>query len=148
MNHDYCRGDQPRTTMPMRDMGIGELASEMSRMGFQAGQFGQSVKVWENMLSEETTIFLGVAGAMVPAGLQEMISYLITSRMVDCVVSTGANLFHDLCEGLGIVHYRGDACANDAELNEHKIDRIYDVFVSEAELHRADLYISNLVKEP
>ena len=66
--------------------------------------------------------------------------------MIDCLVSTGANLFHDLCEGLGVVHYKGSACADDAYLNECKIDRIYDVFVSETELHKADNYISDLVK--
>ncbi|MDD1758177.1 MAG: deoxyhypusine synthase family protein, partial [Methanotrichaceae archaeon] len=46
-----------------------------------------------------------------------------------------------------VVHYRGSACADDAYLNECKIDRIYDVFVSEVELHKADLYISNFVKK-
>jgi len=58
------------------------------------------------MLDEDVTIFLGLAGAMVPAGLGEFIAYLLRERKVDCLVSTGANLFHDLCEGLGIVHYQ------------------------------------------
>jgi len=98
------------------------------------------------MLDEEVTIFLGLAGAMVPAGLGEFIAYLLRERKVDCLVSTGANLFHDLCEGLGIVHYQGSACTDDAYLNECKIDRIYDVFVSEIELHKADNHISNFVK--
>ncbi|MCQ8903681.1 MAG: deoxyhypusine synthase [Methanothrix sp.] len=136
---------QHRTTIPVVDRSIGDLVSDMARMGFQAGQLGQSLRVWENMLSKDVTIFLGLAGAMVPAGLQEMIAYLISRRYVDCLVSTGANLFHDLCEGLGIRHYRGSACADDAHLNECRIDRIFDVFVSEVELHRADKYISDLV---
>ncbi|OPX79223.1 MAG: putative deoxyhypusine synthase [Methanosaeta sp. PtaB.Bin039] len=146
MMHDFSRGDQPRTTLPAEDMSISDLAFGMSRMGFQAGQLGQSLEVWDRMLRDEVTIFLGLAGAMVPAGLQEMISYLISHRLVDCVVSTGANLFHDLCEGLGVMHYRGDCQADDARLKECRIDRIYDVFVSEEELHKADLFISDLVK--
>lgn len=138
----------PRTTLPVEARSVAQLADAMSHMGFQGGQFGESFRVWRNMLQEkEITIFLGIAGAMVPAGLQEMIAYLISNRLVDCVVSTGANLFHDMCEGLGIVHYRGDACADDAYLKECKIDRIHDVFVSEIELHRADIYIANLVKK-
>lgn len=144
MNHSESKME--RTTIPMADRSIGELVYEMSRMGFQAGQLGQSLRVWENMLSKEVTIFLGLAGAMVPAGLQEMIAFLISRRYVDCLVSTGANLFHDLCEGLGIIHHRGSACVDDAYLNECKIDRIFDVFVSETELHKADKYISDLVK--
>jgi len=145
--HDFvCNGERIRTTIPMKPRGVAELVEDMSRMGFQGGQLGTSLRIWKRMLEEDVTIFLGLAGAMVPAGLGEFIAYLIQERMVDCLVSTGANLFHDLCEGLGIVHYQGSACADDARLNECKIDRIYDVFVSEVELHRADDHISKFVK--
>jgi deoxyhypusine synthase len=149
MDHDggfACKGEKIRTTIPMKDRGVADLVRDMGRMGFQGGQLGASLRVWERMLDEDVTIFLGLAGAMVPAGLGEFIAYLLRERMVDCLVSTGANLFHDLCEGLGIVHYQGSACADDAYLNECKIDRIYDVFVSEVELHKADNHISNFVK--
>jgi len=66
---------------------------------------------------------------------------------VDCLVSTGANLFHDLCEGLGIVHIRVVPALMTAISMKCKIDRIYDVFVSEIELHKADLHISEFVKK-
>jgi deoxyhypusine synthase len=146
-SHDYiCNGEKIRTTIPMKDRSVADLVRDMGKMGFQGGQLGASLRVWERMMDEDVTIFLGLAGAMVPAGLGEFIAYLLRERKVDCLVSTGANLFHDLCEGLGIVHYRGSACADDAYLNECKIDRIYDVFVSEVELHKADNYISNFVK--
>lgn len=145
--HDFiCNGERIRTTIPMKERGVADLVSDMGKMGFQGGQLGTSLGVWQRMLDEDVTIFLGLAGAMVPAGLGEFIAYLLRERKVDCLVSTGANLFHDLCEGLGIVHYRGSACADDAYLNECKIDRIYDVFVSEIELHKADNHISKFVK--
>jgi deoxyhypusine synthase len=145
--HNFiCNAERIRTTIPMKDRSVSELVADMGNMGFQGGQLGTSLRVWERMLDEDVTIFLGLAGAMVPAGLGEFIAYLLRERKVDCLVSTGANLFHDLCEGLGIIHYRGSACADDASLNEQKIDRIYDVFVSELELHKADSYISDFVK--
>jgi len=146
-SHDsICSGEKIRTTIPMKERGVADLVADMSKMGFQGGQLGTSLKVWKRMHDEDVTIFLGLAGAMVPAGLGEFIAYLLRERKVDCLVSTGANLFHDLCEGLGIVHYQGSACADDAYLNECKIDRIYDVFVSEIELHKADNHIANFVK--
>jgi len=138
--------EKTRTTISMKDRSVADLINDMSIMGFQGGQLGQSLKIWQGMFEEETTILLGLAGAMVPAGLGEFIAYLIKERMVDCIVSTGANLFHDLCEGLGVRHYKGSAFADDAYLNDCKIDRIFNVFVSEVELHKADLYISNFVK--
>jgi len=42
-------------------------------MGFQGGQLGASLRIWERMFDEDVTIFLGLAGAMVPAGLGEFI---------------------------------------------------------------------------
>jgi deoxyhypusine synthase len=149
MDHGHgfiCDGEKIRTTIPMKDRDVAGLVNDMGKMGFQGGQLGASFRIWEHMLDEEVTIFLGLAGAMVPAGLGEFIAYLLRERKVDCLVSTGANLFHDLCEGLGIMHYQGSACADDAYLNECKIDRIYDVFVSEIELHEADKHISSFVK--
>ena len=149
MDHGHgfiCDNEKVRTTIPVKDRSVADLVNDMGCMGFQGGQLGASLHVWERMLDEDVTIFLGLAGAMVPAGLGEFIAYLLRERLVDCLVSTGANLFHDLCEGLGIVHYHGNACADDAYLNECKIDRIYDVFVSEIELHKADNYISDFVK--
>jgi deoxyhypusine synthase len=149
MDHGHkptCDGEKVRTTIPMRDRGVADLVRDMGNMGFQGGQLGASLRVWERMLDAEATVFLGLAGAMVPAGLGEFIAYLLRERMVDCLVSTGANLFHDLCEGLGIVHYQGSACADDAYLNKCKIDRIYDVFVSELDLHKVDLHIASFVK--
>ena len=146
-SHDFvCSGENARTTIPMKPRGVAELVEDMSRMGFQGGQLGASLQIWKRMMEEDVTILLGLAGAMVPAGLSEFIAYLIRERKIDCLVSTGANLFHDLCEGLGIVHYQGSSCADDAYLNQCKIDRIYDVFVSEIGLHKGDIYISDFVK--
>jgi deoxyhypusine synthase len=148
MSHEeFCDEiEKTRTTICMKERSVADLINDMSILGFQGGQLGQSMKIWRRMFEEETKILLGLAGAMVPAGLGEFIAYLIKERMVDCIVSTGANLFHDLCEGLGVRHYKGSAYADDAHLNDCRIDRIFDVFVSEIELHKADLYVSNFVK--
>jgi deoxyhypusine synthase len=134
------------TTLGVDDRSISELAMDMSRLGFQAGKLGESLNAWRRMLDEEITIFLGLAGAMIPAGLQEVIAYLISERMVDCVVSTGANVFHDLSEGLGVTHYRGSSSADDALLREKRIDRIFNVYVADAGLVKADRYIAKFVK--
>jgi len=135
------------TTLGMKERSVHQLALDMSQLGFQAGQLGRSVAAWQKMLQEEDiTIFLGLAGAMVPAGLRNMISYMISQRMVDCVVSTGANVFHDLCEGLGTIHYLGDPGADDALLRLQGIDRIFDVYVSEPDLQKGDRYVADFAK--
>ena len=61
------------------------------------------------MLRDEATIFFGLAGAMVPAGMRPLAVYLIENRLIDVIVSTGANLYHDVYETLGFEHAQGDS---------------------------------------
>jgi deoxyhypusine synthase len=118
---------------------ISELTDEMMKTGFQGRKLGESVEVWSEMLKEEKiTIWLGLAGAMVPAGMRRVISYLIENRMIDALVSTGANLYHDTVEALGYTHYIGSAQCNDVVLREQKVDRIHDVFADEDQFHSVD----------
>ena len=69
-----CDGDRIRTTLNVKDRSVAGLVNDMGRMGFQGGQLGESLRVWKRMLEEETTIFMGLAGAMVPAGMGEIIA--------------------------------------------------------------------------
>lgn len=107
---------------------VSNLLEEMTNTPFQGKNLGLATKIWSEMLRGKTTIFFGLAGAMVPAGMRKVLIYLIENRMIDCLVSTGVNLFHDLHETLGNFHWQGSAQTCDAELRKEGIDRIYDVF--------------------
>jgi deoxyhypusine synthase len=118
------------------------LLRSMSGSAFQGKNLGAAAGVWEKMLDGKTMIFLGIAGALIPAGMREVFAYLVGNRYVDCIVSTGANLFHDLFETLGGHHCQGSSHVSDMELNKHKIDRIYDVFVDDDEFSKGDEFIA------
>ena len=120
---------------------VDSLLRRMSETGFQGRNLGRAVDVWEGMLKGRTFVFFGLAGAMVPAGMRETVVYLIKKRYIDCLVSTGANLFHDIHETLGKYHWQGSAHADDTVLKDLGIDRIYDVFALEKEFNDADRYI-------
>jgi deoxyhypusine synthase len=113
----------------------------MSHTAFQARNLSTAFDVWGSMLKGRTTIFFGMAGAMVPAGMRNVIVYLIQNRLIDCLVSTGANLFHDIHETVGRYHYQGSQFADDEVLQKEGVDRIYDVFASEPEFRSLDDYI-------
>jgi deoxyhypusine synthase len=77
---------------------------------------------------------------MVPAGMRKVVTTLIEEGLVDIIVSTGANLYHDYFETMGHYHYIGSPAENDIDLREAGIDRIYDTFADEdlfMELDRA-----------
>ena len=71
-----------------------------------------------------------------------VIADLIHRRAVDCVVSTGANLYHDLHETRGQRHFLGSPRADDRALADAHIDRVYDTFVDEDEFVRNDIWIA------
>ncbi len=112
-------------------MTVGELVSALGRAGaYNGGALARAVSVYEAMLRDEQAVkFMGLAGAMVPAGMGRIVSDLIDRGHVDVLVSTGANLTHDIIEALGCRHYHGSAACSDIELREEEINRIYDVFL-------------------
>jgi deoxyhypusine synthase len=71
-----------------------------------------------------------------------IVAHLSSHRYVACLVSTGANLYHDLLETRGRRHYIGRARGNDAELQAARIDRVYDTYASEAEFVENDEWIA------
>ena len=111
-----------------KNMKISELVSEMKNAGFGAKKIAEASEIMGKMFNDkECTVFLGIAGAMVPAGMKEIIMDLLDN--VNVFVVTGANLTHDLIESLGEKHYQGNEFSDDETLNKQGIDRIYNVFM-------------------
>src|SRR5229473_7564736 len=119
-----------------------EVLSRMERISFQGRNLATAHHVWHKMLEDDVTIFFGMAGALSAGGLRLIVAHLITHRYVDCLVSTGANLYHDLHETRGQHHYVGSPLADDAALAEDQIDRVYDTFASEEEFVANDNWIA------
>ncbi|MCD6504202.1 deoxyhypusine synthase family protein [Candidatus Bathyarchaeota archaeon] len=118
-------------------------------MSFQARTLSMCVEVYVKMLSDSDNpvIFLGFSGAMIPAGMKKVISTIVKERMVDVIVTTGANAYHDFVESLGFYHYKGSPYVDDSELCRLMIDRIYDTFVDEECLQKADSKIVALAEK-
>ena len=119
-----------------------QILRRMERISFQGRNLATAHRIWQKMLQDDVTIFLGLAGALSAGGLRMIVAHLITHRYVDCLVSTGANLYHDLHETRGQHHYVGSAHADDAALAHERIDRVYDTFASEEEFIGNDNWIA------
>src|SRR5437764_44872 len=119
------------------------LLARMERISFQGRNLATAHRIWQKMLQDDVTIFLGMAGALSAGGLRLVVAHLIANRYVDCLVSTGANLYHDLHETRGQHHYVGSAQADDAALAEERIDRVYDTYASEEEFIGNDNWIAD-----
>src|SRR5207342_3123771 len=120
-----------------------QILARMERISFQGRNLATAHRIWQKMLQDDVTIFLGMAGALSAGGLRLVVSHLILHRYVDCLVSTGANLYHDLHETRGRHHYVGSPHADDAALADERIDRVYDTYASEEEFCSNDAWIAD-----
>jgi len=120
-----------------------QLLARMERISFQGRNLATAHRIWLKMLQDDVTIFMGMAGALSAGGLRLIVAHLILNRYVDCLVSTGANLYHDLHETRGQRHYVGSPHADDAALAEDRIDRVYDTYASEEEFIANDSWIAD-----
>lgn len=119
---------------------VDQLIQQFKNSGsFGAGRLSTACDIYERMIRDEgCTIFLALAGAVVPAGLRSIIADLIRQRLLDVVVSTGANMVHDAIEAVGGHHYKGQWFADDDMLYKYHIYRIYDIFVPEEDFVKLD----------
>jgi deoxyhypusine synthase len=111
---------------------------------FNAARIGEACRIFTDKMLDpdhDTTIGLTVAGALTPAGLGGCIVELINRGLVDFVISTGANLYHDLHYALNFTLHRGSPFVNDVELYEQGVIRIYDVLFPASVLLETDAYI-------
>ncbi|MCH8965913.1 MAG: deoxyhypusine synthase family protein, partial [Planctomycetes bacterium] len=67
-----------------------------ARSGFNGRRLAEACELYSRMLRENTTVGLTLAGAMTPIGMSGVIISLIEAGFVDFIISTGANLYHDL----------------------------------------------------
>ncbi len=125
------------------NMSADEILARMERVSFQGRNLAAARRIWEKMLAGDCTIFLGAAGALSAGGMRMLIAHLIQHRYVDCLVSTGANLYHDLHETRGHRHYLGSPSADDVKLQDDRIDRVYDTYASEDEFVENDEWIAD-----
>ena len=114
-----------------KGISVNELVKEMENSGVMgAGSIAKASNIFEKMIKDkECAVFFGMAGAMVPGGMKNIILDIINNKLIDVFVTTGANLTHDLVEGLGHHHYQGKSNVDDDELNKKGIYRMYDSYM-------------------
>src|SRR5687768_14790335 len=129
---DYLAGRPIRYYRPRGSADVRQLIED-GFQAFNAARLGEACRIFaDKMLLPEhnTTIGLTVAGALTPAGLGGCMVELMERGLVDFIISTGANLYHDLHYALNFTLHRGSPFVNDVELYEEGVIRIYDVLFS------------------
>jgi deoxyhypusine synthase len=131
---------------PDQRKSVSQVLEGMEQISFQGRMLGAAFRIWRDMLTRNVYIFFGLAGAMVPAGMRRILVFLIENRYVDCLVATGANLFHDLHETLGRRHFMIDPNVDDGAMRDRGLDRIYDTYAPEKDFITTDHYVMDFAR--
>jgi deoxyhypusine synthase len=145
---EYLRGERivPRTLRP--DISAADLLDEAFQ-AYNAGRINEAARLYaQRMLDpdQDVTICLTIAGAMTPAGVGGCIITLMERGAVDFIVSTGANLYHDVHHALDFALHRGSWQFSDPDLYEAGIIRIYDILFRDEVLLDTDRFLRECFK--
>ncbi len=135
--HKFTKGKarflSGRRILPKPITGKERLAEliEKTFLAYNAGRLAEACRLFtEKMLGRDVTVVMSLAGALTPAGLgSSAIIPLIKAGFVDWIVSTGANLYHDMHHAMNMPLYKGSPFVRDPELRKVGVVRIYDVLL-------------------
>ncbi|MBQ02616.1 MAG: deoxyhypusine synthase [Acidobacteria bacterium] len=136
-------GDPIRYYRPRGSAEVRRLVDE-SFQAFNAGRLSEACHVFADKMldpANDTTIGLTIAGALTPAGLGGCVIELMERGLVDFIISTGANLYHDLHYALNFTLHRGSPFLDDVQLHEDGVIRIYDILFPAQVLLETDAYV-------
>ncbi|MFX1588886.1 MAG: deoxyhypusine synthase family protein [Promethearchaeota archaeon] len=128
---------------------IDDLLKDLKKCGFQGRNLGRALDILYKMATDDKILtVLTLSGAMVPAGMGDIICALIENKLIDVIISTGANTIHDLVDAVSdIGHYIGSPNVDDNELFKERINRIYDTFLPENNYKRAENVLLDIIHE-
>src|SRR5581483_9573063 len=119
---------------------------EEAFLSYNAGRLREACRVFATkMLADDAVVGLSLSGALTPAGLgMSCLVPLIEAGFIDWIVSTGANLYHDVHFALGMDLHQSRPGLDDRELREHQVIRIYDIVFDYENLLGTDRFFRTL----
>jgi deoxyhypusine synthase len=117
---------------------------------YNAARLREAALLWSRRMAEPgVTVGLTLTGALTPAGLgPSCLAPLVRRGLVDFIISTGANLYHDAHFALGLSLHRSSPHADDCALREQGLVRIYDIVMDYRVLLETDAFFRQIMQAP
>jgi len=139
----------------LNPFGVGKNISaadliDQSMLAYNGGRLREAAQLLaRKMLPDDGYVGMSLTGALTPAGLgKSCIIPLMKAGFVDWIISTGANLYHDLHFGLDMQLHSGTPFLDDVELHEEGVIRIYDVLFDYNVLLDTDAFVREVIQGP
>lgn len=124
---------------------------EETFLAYNAARLREGCQLFaEKMLKNDVTVGMSLAGALTPAGLgKAVVIPLMKAGFVDWVISTGANMYHDLHFAFNLPLHVGTHLVDDADLRKNDVVRIYDILLGYTDcLMATDEILRSILKQP
>ncbi len=132
-----------------KDISAADLIDQVM-LAYNGGRLREASQLLaKKMLPADGFIGMSLTGALTPAGLgKSCLIPLMKAGFVDWIVSTGANLYHDLHFGLDMKLHSGSPFLDDVELHQEGVIRIYDVLFDYNVLLDTDAFVREVIQGP
>src|SRR5688572_2112705 len=132
-----------------KDISAADLVDQVF-LAYNGGRLREAAKLLaEKMLPNNGYIGMSLTGALTPAGLgKSCLIPLMKAGFVDWIVSTGANLYHDMHYALDMKLYAGSPFLDDVTLHRDGVIRIYDVLFDYNVLLDTDAFVREVIQGP
>ena len=130
-----------------KDISAADLIDQ-SMLAYNGGRLREAAQLLaKKMLPRDGFVGLSLTGALTPAGLgKSCLIPLMKAGFVDWIISTGANLYHDLHFGLDMQLHSGTPFLDDVQLHEDGVIRIYDVLFDYNVLLDTDAFVREVIQ--
>ncbi|MBT5928052.1 MAG: deoxyhypusine synthase [Verrucomicrobia bacterium] len=132
-----------------KNMKAADLLDE-TFLAYNGGRLREAARLLtDKMLPKDGFVGMSLTGALTPAGLgKSCLIPWMKAGFVDWIVSTGANLYHDLHYGLDLSIHQGSPFLNDVDLHKNGVIRIYDVIFDYNVLLDTDAFVRSVIQGP
>lgn len=153
MNHSSCSKDMHRgeAQEPLRitpefiKNSIYHIEKTDRNLGFNAPKKYEAAQRWVKAAENNEYIWLGISGAATPAGMGGLVADLAARGLVDVIVTTGANVFHDGHFAYGLPVWHGSDKVDDEKLRKEDITRIYNQLIHNRDTLKAQDMINQQI---
>lgn len=130
-------------------MRISDVAKQMEAVKVLGpARFGRAARILGEMFSNDNySNFISLAGPIIPGGLRTVITDLVDEKLIDGIVTTGANVTHDMLEALGHRHIVGSETLDDAKLRRRGLSRIYDLLVTQKAIENLEKAVYRMLNK-
>lgn len=147
------RSEMKRTRIAPPPIRGGITAAELIErnfLGYNAARLSEACRLYvSRILQPEVTVGVTLTGALTPAGLGiSALIPLVEAGFIDWMISTGANLYHDMHFGLNYELHQASPFLDDVELRRRGIIRIYDIVFDAQVLFDTDQFLYRVLQQP